>query len=154
MRNSQKSKNTASFWVKPFRVSSVSVACRLSDWRCVVLREIDFPFICWLIQTLHLCEDYLLEYRYDEVLIIAKGWKQCSLGWFHESLRHLKSVRILGKNTLGGKDVSLTITYTVQSTTSWRCLVARFIQSHVTKYQKTWTTWWIRGQVHASASLD
>jgi len=32
-----------------------------------------------------LCEDWLLQYRYDQVWIIVKRWKQSPVSWFLES---------------------------------------------------------------------
>jgi len=48
-----------------------------------------FPIttICWMIQTIHFCGVKLLQYRYVEAWIIAKRWKQSTVGWYLEAYR-------------------------------------------------------------------
>jgi len=54
-----------------------------------VLREIDFLLeICDLLLAFLICGVKLLEYRYVQVWIIAKRWKQSPVGWFLYSRGH------------------------------------------------------------------
>ena len=84
--------------LQPFNFSYVKFACKFQDWvwGSVILREIDFLLeIFRYISSLLHCGEYVLEYRYVQVWMIVKTWKQITVGWFLESIQKIPNAFVL-----------------------------------------------------------
>ena len=55
--------------------------------RSVYVKAISFFKNCYRFLAFFTCEAKLHEYRYVQLWIIVKGWKQSPVGWFLESLK-------------------------------------------------------------------